>query len=231
MLTLPFVLSGVAVTLALTRSSAPIGLMYGADLIGAAAGCLAIIGLLNLIDITSTAFVAAGVAGLGGWCFARAAGRRMTAILVLSAACFGGAALNSRADHPIGVLYPKNRSVWPLLDTVQHAIWNSHSYVIVRQPEPSRAWMWGPGRHAVETPAVVAWSMIDGEAGTPITKWDGNRAALEWVEYDVTALPYRLRHGRVGIVGVGGGRDVLTAIEAGNPEITGIEINGRSSTC
>jgi len=123
------------------------------------------------------------------------------------------------------VLYPKNRTVWTLLDTVQHAIWNSHSYVIVRRPEPARAWMWGPGTRAVDTPAVVAWSMIDGEAGTPITKWDGRRESLGWVEYDVTALPYRLRQGRVGIIGVGGGRDVLTAIEAGNADITGIEIN------
>ncbi len=225
MLTVPFVLSGIVVTLALTRTSAPIGLMYGADLIGAAAGCLGIIGLLNVMDITSTALITAAVALLGGWCFARAARRRMTALVVLGVLCLDGAWLNSHAVHPIGVLYPKNRSVWPLLDTVQYAIWNSHSYVIVRRPESSTAWMWGPGTHAVDTPAVVAWSMIDGEAGTPITKWDGNRASLGWVESDVTALPYRLRHGRVGIIGVGGGRDVLTAIEAGNSAITGIEIN------
>ena len=38
-------------------------------------------------------------------------------------------------------------------------------------------------------------------------------------------MPYRIRHGSVGVIGVGGGRDVLTAIEAGNTRITGIEIN------
>ena len=56
-LTIPFVLSGLVVTLALTRTRAPIGLLYGADLLGAAAGCLAIIWLLELTDITSTALV------------------------------------------------------------------------------------------------------------------------------------------------------------------------------
>ena len=71
----------------------------------------------------------------------------------------------------------------------------------------------------------MAVAAIDGDAGTVITKWDGNPASLNWVEYDVTSMPYRIRHGSVGVIGVGGGRDVLTAIEAGNTRVTGIEIN------
>lgn len=224
-LTLPFILSGVVVTLALTRTGGSIGRLYGADLLGAAGGCLGVIGLLNMIDIASAAFVTAGVAAVGAWCFARGMGRRGAGMLLVAVALFGAAALNAQADHRLGIRYPKNRSVWPLLDTVEYAVWNSHSYVMVRRPEQSRAWLWGPGAHAPATPAVVAWAMIDGEAGTPITKWDGNPASLDWVQYDVTALPYRLRHGRAGIIGVGGGRDVLTAIWAGSPSITGIEVN------
>src|SRR5687768_5313831 len=38
-LTVPFILSGIVVTLALTRTGGPIGWLYGADLIGAATGC------------------------------------------------------------------------------------------------------------------------------------------------------------------------------------------------
>jgi hypothetical protein len=224
-LTLPFVLSGIVVTMALTRTGAPIGLMYGADLLGAAVGCVAVVALLDVIDLTSAAFVAAAVGALGACCFARVTGRRLVVPVILTAVLASTAWLNARADHPLGVQYPKNRSLWSLLDTVTHSIWNSHSYVIVRHLEPSTAWMWGPGRQARPTPARVAWSMIDGEAGTPITEWNGDPAALSWVEYDVTSLPYRLRRGRVGVIGVGGGRDVLTAIEAGNPSVTGIEIN------
>jgi spermidine synthase len=224
-LTTPFVFSGIVVTLALTRTGASIGVLYGADLIGAAAGCLGVIGLLNTTDLTSAVFVTSGVAAIGGWCFARALRRRGRGLIVLALMLLAGGLVNAHVDHPLGVMYPKNRSVWPLLDTVEHAEWNSHSYVMVRRLEQSRAWLWGPGTHAPETPAVVAWAMIDGEAGTPITKWDGDRSALDWVQYDVTALPYRLRHGRAAIIGVGGGRDVLTAIWADSPSITGIEIN------
>ena len=224
-LTLPFIVSGMVVTLALTKTGAPIGRLYGADLLGAAAGCLGVVALLNLLDATSAAFVVASVAAVGGWAFARAFGRRGGGTVAIACALLAAAGLNARAAHPLGVMYPKNRSVWPLLRTVEHAVWNSHSFVMVRRPEPSQAWLWGPGTHAPETPATVAWSMIDGEAGTPITKWDGRPASLDWVQYDVTSLPYRLRHGRVGVIGVGGGRDLLTAIWAGNPEITGIEVN------
>lgn len=224
-LTLPFVLSGIVVTLALTRTGAPIGKMYAADLAGAAAGCLAIIGLLNVTDITTTAFVTAGVAAAGGWCFARAAGGRGRTSIAIAAVLLAAAAGNHVSDHRLSIQYPKNRAVWPLLETVQHSVWNSHSYVMVRHPEQSRAWLWGPGSKAPEAPAVVAWAMIDGEAGTPITKWNGNPATLDWVQFDVTALPYRLRHGRVGVIGVGGGRDLLTAIWAGSPDVTGIEVN------
>jgi len=224
-LTLPFILSGFVVTLVLTRTAGPIGLLYGADLIGAAVGCLAIIGLLNFTDLTSTALVTAGVAALGAWCFARAGQRRGVAALLLAAGLFGAGWLNAHADPRLGVLYPKNRSVWPLLNTIQYSAWNAHSYVFVRRPERSEAWLWGPGKLAPKEPAIAAWAMIDGEAGTPITKWDGNPSTLNWVQYDVTALPYRIRHGNIGIIGVGGGRDLLTAIWARNHSITGIEIN------
>ncbi len=61
----------------------------------------------------------------------------------------------------------------------------------------------------------MAVAAIDGDAGTVITKWDGDPASLDWVQYDVTSLPYRIRRGEVGVIGVGGGRDVLTAICGG----------------
>src|SRR4029077_3380421 len=46
-LAVPFFFSGVVVSLALTRSSYPIGQVYGADLIGAATGCIGVLALLN----------------------------------------------------------------------------------------------------------------------------------------------------------------------------------------
>jgi len=103
-LTIPFVVSGIAVTIALTRTPERVGVLYGADLLGAAAGCLAIIWVLELTDITSTALVTAAAAALGAWCFARYNRLRGRGSLALAAALVACAALNARAEHPLGVI-------------------------------------------------------------------------------------------------------------------------------
>lgn len=66
---------------------------------------------------------------------------------------------------------------------------------------------------------------IDGDAATSMTEWHGDRAVLEWISHDVTSLPYYLRRGDAGIIGVGGGRDLLSAIWSEQHSVTGIEIN------
>src|SRR5205814_4045953 len=63
-------------------------------------------------------------------------------------------------------------------------------------------------------------------AATVITKFDGNLNALEHLKYDVTALAHYLRRPTsVLVIGVGGGRDILTALVFGQRHVTGVEIN------
>ena len=225
-LTLPFILSGIVVTLALTRTGGPIGWLYGADLIGAATGCLVIILLLEMTDITSTALAAAGVAALGAWCFAKHAGSRGHASLALAVLLLAATALNAVADPRLGIMYPKSRSLWGAVGAIDYSEWNAHSNVIVRTPSDATPFYWGAAANAPQPPMKTALAAIDGDAGTVITEWDGEPESLDWVRYDVTTLPYRLRSGEIAVIGVGGGRDVLSAIQAGNTRVTGIEING-----
>src|SRR4029079_11829343 len=49
----PYVFAGMAISLALTRSPWPVGLVYGADLIGAETGCLAVLTLMQWFDQVS----------------------------------------------------------------------------------------------------------------------------------------------------------------------------------
>src|SRR5215831_13287325 len=46
----PYVFAGMGISLALTRSPWPIGLVYGSDLAGAAAGCLGALLLMSTLD-------------------------------------------------------------------------------------------------------------------------------------------------------------------------------------
>ncbi len=69
-LAIPFFFSGVVVSLALTRSPFPVGTVYGIDLIGAAAGCLGVLWLLNNTDGPSAVLWVAAIAAAGAWLFA-----------------------------------------------------------------------------------------------------------------------------------------------------------------
>src|SRR5258708_34380087 len=69
-LALPFFFSGVVVSLALTRSPYPVGKVYGADLIGAAAGCIGVLAILNVTSGPSAVLWVGALIGLAALGFA-----------------------------------------------------------------------------------------------------------------------------------------------------------------
>ena len=67
---------------------------------------------------------------------------------------------------------------------------------------------------------------IDGGAGTALYRFDGNLERLGFLRYDVTNLAYAIPNLKTGaVIGVGGGRDVLSQRLFGLGDVTGIEIN------
>src|SRR5215831_18117588 len=69
----PYVFSGVVVSLALTGSPFPTGLVYGVDLLGGALGCVAVIGLLNFLDGPTSVVLSGAISGLSAMAFASGA--------------------------------------------------------------------------------------------------------------------------------------------------------------
>src|SRR5688572_20107911 len=70
-LTVPFLLSGIIVTVALTRAGGRIGRLYGWDLVGAAIGALLVVPLLDRFNLSSVFFLAGAVAAAGAFAFAQ----------------------------------------------------------------------------------------------------------------------------------------------------------------
>ncbi|MCX6348007.1 MAG: hypothetical protein NTV79_00680, partial [Candidatus Aureabacteria bacterium] len=119
-----------------------------------------------------------------------------------------------------------------LLEGILYRKWNELSYVIVHG---------GNTRVEKDKRQIAAWGMspayagpvpdqyglrIDAYAGTPITRFHGDLAGIDFVNYDIPALVYRLRPpGRVLIIGSGGGIDILAALSSGCGDITCVEIN------
>jgi SAM-dependent methyltransferase len=224
LLTLPFLLSGALVTIGLTRCGGRIGILYGSDLLGAALGCLLIVPLLDRIDLLSTTLLAGGMVGLAAYCYARFAERSGGRLAAgLSVALVLAAALHVAAGSPLGVQYPRGSYVDAR--TIDRAYSNAHSHVTVAQPRLAPPFFWAKGNVPTPVRLKASWLKIDGGAGTALTEWNGEREDLEWVGSGLTALPYWLRSGNVAIVGVGGGRDILSALWSGSQSIVGVEIN------
>ncbi|MDX1383126.1 MAG: hypothetical protein R3190_05735 [Thermoanaerobaculia bacterium] len=223
-LAVPFYLSGVVVAIALTRIPGRPGLTYGVDLVGAAIGSLAVLPLLGIGDITSSAFACAAVAALAAAAFHRFAGRSFLPLLAVGALLLVSAALNSASPSGLRVRYSKGATYDPEGTAEEH--WTIHGQVRVGHEQRGvRPFYWG-ARWDRSTRVNQVMMTIDGAAGTPMTEWDGRPESLDWVGSDVTSVPYWLRlEGNAGIIGIGGGRDILTAIAAGSRSVLAVEIN------
>ncbi len=240
LLSTPFFFSGIAISLALTRSPFPVGKVYAADMIGAAAGCLGFISLINVVDGPSAVILVGAVAAGGAMMFDAWGGpaptesggpagwllNRPKAVLsiLLLVATGNAALLDAGGLRPIVV---KGRiEVGETAPASTH--WNAFSRVAVFPETEEPAKMWGPSRAFRGNDWIVPQRMIniDGDAETPIYGVRGDPSKAGFLRYDVTSLAYHLKGLRRGaIIGSGGGRDVLAARLFGVSDITGIEIN------
>jgi hypothetical protein len=230
-ISVPFVVSGICVSLALTRFPERVSGLYAADLAGAALGCPLLVGLLYLTDAATAVVAVAALAAAGSLAFAIDAGRRRLTLLaagvtlVLAAAAAGHTILVLRQFPILRILYIKGAfESRPLYEK-----WNSYSRVRVNgDPAVSEApYGWGLSTALPADRLVRQLKMdIDVSAGTVMTAYSGRPAEIDHLRYDVTNIGYYVRPGpSVAIIGAGGGRDVLSALSFGAGTITAIEIN------
>ena len=232
-ISVPFVLSGVAVCLALTGLPRAVSRLYAADLCGAALGCMLLIVVLDWSDGPTAVLWVAVLGSLGALAFARAASserlRRTAAITVvlLFVAAAAHTALVWRGTPVLRILYTKGSAAvepLPLYDS-----WNSYSRVRVtgdvRRESPPVGW----GLSQSLPPGIKLNQLlldIDVAAGTTLTRFTGDLAAVEHLKYDVTNIAYYVRPVHdVLVIGAGGGRDVLSALAFGGRPVTAVEIN------
>ena len=227
----PFVVSGVCVSLTLTHFSRRVSGLYAADLAGAALGCLTVIALLRITDAATAVIAVAAVAGLGAIAFAIDAGKQRwvaaatTVTVLLTLAASVHTAFVWRQFPLFRILYIKGQlEARPLYET-----WNSYSRVRVNGNEnvPEAPYGWGLSSKLPADRLVRQLRMdIDVSAGTVMTAFHGDLNDVAHLKYDVTNVGYYIRPGpSVAIIGAGGGRDVLSALSFGASTVTAIEIN------
>ena len=224
---IPFGESGTCITLLLTRLPYGGGRLYAADLTGAALGCLGIIFALLVVDPVSATFWITAFAAGAGWVLARdgacARSRRLsgTVAVALLAAATVHSGLDVAGKSHLGVFWAKGRDQSNTL----FERWNTYSRVRVTPDKDGVPFGWGFA-HAPETTIDQAYLDIDADAATVITRHDGDFANLSYLRDDVINAAYLVQPPTdVAVVGVGGGRDILSALLFGAQRISGIEIN------
>ena len=205
----PFFLVGLLFSVVFAREARTITRLYGADLLGGAAACLAVVPLLNWIGGPNTILFAAMSMALAAGIWTSRLRMRQVAfvlagvLLVIIAANYSG--------RLVDVIYAKG--MFRDKSWVEFARWNAISRVEVdRQTDNARS------------------IVIDADASTYVMNadprhWEGS----DW-QKSLMASPPALAnilrpHGEYAIIGPGGGVDVLRAVANGSPSVTGIEIN------
>jgi hypothetical protein len=230
-ITVPFIVSGVAICLVLTGFPAKVSRLYASDLVGAALGCVLLIGVLNYSDGPTAVLWVAFLASLGGVAFARdVSSRTLRRLAALSCIALGCAA----AAHTVLVWkgFPVFRILYikgSLESRPLYEKWNSYSRVRVMGNEAhyGAPQGWGMSPTLPDSTRRRQLQMdIDVSAGTVMTGYAGDPQSIQYLKYDVTNIGYYIKQEpNVLVIGAGGGRDILSALAFGAKSVTAVEIN------
>ncbi len=220
-----FFLIGLFDALIFENFSAYSGSFYAADLIGAAIGVVAVLGLLSLWSAFSMTLFLGVLVGIVALTFAyqtQTANSRFPLYaggsLVLAAILLVANLATGVVDyHPLGLVgVPRDKTmVYILQDASQggkiiYTGWSPFARVDVVQTNDGTS----------------KYIFADGGAGAFMQAYDGNIHSVDALSNSVEYLPFT--SGTVDktlIIGAGGGKDVLLALHANAQAITAVEVN------
>ncbi len=220
LLALPFACVGLAAGLLLLAARERVAVLYAWDLIGAAAGCLALPAALPLVGGVG-ALGAAALLGLLAAAFFAWPVERPFAVAAAVVA-LGGSALLPQVDSRVALRTAPGKVPTAVLSDPAQTLftgWNSFSRVdVVRQPDPGvrgdNLQLWidagtaGSGLYEVTRPI-----------GQLTAALKGARRRVEDPLLALTPAP------RVLVLGSAGGHEVLSSLIAGARSVTAVEIN------
>jgi len=219
---LPFICAGLFLSVCFERYGQASGRLYAADLFGAAAASVGVVGVLQWLGGINACF-AAGVLGalaaVGVGTRYRGA-LKWTALLVAA----GGMVFvgMNRSEKLLGVppVHTDDPQVGKPLyrelaqpnhpSHIEYTEWNAFARTdVVRENDPTTRYVY-----------------TDGHVPTNMEQWDGNVKSLAYLRGFLGYLALEgVPKNRMLFIGPGGGLDVLMALVAGCRQIEGVEIN------
>ena len=227
----PFFFASNCVCLALVRFEHAIHHLYRFDLLGAGTGALFIIFLLYLLPpqrcltvLCLSGFLAAGMS-----CFMALRGRLglLAALTVFAGGIVLVTWLGARFSPEMSPYKPLQRAL-QVQDTAIIGRYHSPlgSLSVVRSPTIPFRYAPGLSLNCELEPPPQLGIFNDGDAMTPLTRFDGRLPPLAYLDGLSSALPYHLLScPTVLILGAGGGTDILAALYHGARRIHAVELN------
>jgi len=207
----PFLISGMVISMAISKTVRSVSRVYFYDLMGAALGCILLVPFLDWVGgpgtvmLSGVFFSAAG----GVWYSMDAESGRKVRKSYAIAACLGLLVFINHSAPFMDVKYAKGM----LIEGEEYSQWNSFSRISV-----------GPSADTGE-PLIL----IDSDAGTEISQCDPATMTAEQREKLLSigpGLPYAVRpNAKTLVIGAGGGPDVCRALVTGSKSVTAVEIN------
>jgi hypothetical protein len=202
----PFFFTGLVFSVVFARKTLHVTRLYGADLLGGALACLAVVPLLNGIGGPNSILFAAFTSGIAAmvWNW-RHSKRRFFNLPSVVPVLLLLLILINHSGRFLDVIYAKG--LFRDRSWVEFAKWNAISRVEVDNQGGAKA--------------VV----IDADASTYIMNADLNHwHDSDWEKNLMSAPPALANvlrpHGDFAIIGPGGGPDVLRAVASGSPSVT-----------
>lgn len=230
LLALPFFFAASAVGLALFRFRDEVSSIYAADLAGAGLGSLVIIGLLFLVP-PGQALIALALIGLAGILPVSIAWEKSwrgpavcaaaLALLWLAPSDWKTLHISPYKEMQQLLRIPGTR----IIDSFSNPI--AYTDVVESRVTPLRH---APGLSLNAEREPPAQYALFSDAGnmSALTRYNGDRATISYLDQTTSALPYHLnKPEQLLILGVGAGSDLLQAEWFGVPSVDAVELNGQ----
>ncbi len=221
---IPFVLIGLFAALAFARFAPQGGLLYAADLTGAALGVVAVLGLLTVLRAFSVIILLGSITGLAATLLAvsqfplRRYSFASLLALLASVSLLGLNLVSGWIDYS-----PEHIAGAPRDKTM---------VAILQNPSQDARIVYTAGGpfarvDVVETKDPEAkFVFTDGGAGSYMLRFDGDLERVTHLRDSVEFIPFTLgQTKRTLVIGAGAGKDVVLALLAGAKEITAVEVN------
>jgi len=237
---IPFYMGGLCIYLIFTEHTEKISILYFADLVGAALGCIlspvllkklgapaamicAIIPTLTIIIICS---IKIGLLKKYAWSLLAIFGA------IMLASNYTSILIPKKLNSFSNVMNPVNTSFKITKNNLEFEGWSEDGWTIIRSKDTPQQWEnfrgWGLSDNYDGFIPEIKLVNYNSRFSTYITEFDGDFSKIgRWMDSDLISLHYQLgrKFPNVLNIGAGGGREVLCSLYHGAEKIAAVDIS------